>query len=113
MKKITYAELRKAFYDFNIENGITSKGSDKKIYGVIVFTPESFSELYTEIERSYRVSSLNKAFIPGQFGYSIFANCLDGKDVGVRLEQYMSAEQGGKDGWVVDYCYLEEEDEIN
>ena len=41
-------------------------------------------------------------------GYSIFASSLDSSDRGVRLEQYMAAERGGKDGWKVDYCCLVE-----
>lgn len=47
----------------------------------------------------------NKAFIDGMGGYSIFANSLDGSDIGVRLEQYV--EYGD---WKVDYCYILQED---
>lgn len=59
-----------------------------------------FKKEYTEKERSYRVSSNNKAFIPGQIGNSIFADCLDGMDIGVDLNYYRN--------WVVDYCYMED-----
>ena len=106
MKKITYSELVSNFIKFNKDNNITSKGNEKKIKGVIVFTEDSWDKLYTLEERSYEVTSDNKAFILGMLGYSIYGNSLDGGDLGVRLEQYMAAEKGGPDGWKVDYCYM-------
>lgn len=106
MKKITYPELREAFYKHNEENNITTKGVGKPIYGVIVFKSENWPDKDYSLEsRSYRVSSDNKAYIAGQGGYSIFAGSLDGSDPHVRLEQYMEYEYGS---WKVDYCYLEE-----
>ena len=50
MKKLTYTEFRDAMFKFNEEH------SDGKslLYGVIVFTKDSFSANYTEKERSYR-----------------------------------------------------------
>lgn len=56
--------------------------------------------------RTYIVSSDSKAYRPNMGGYSIFGSSVDGSDMGVRLEAYMAAERGGKDGWKVDYCYL-------
>ena len=56
--------------------------------------------------RTYRVSSDNKAFQPKMRGYSIFASSLDGSDCHVRLEQYMSSERGGPDGWQIERCYM-------
>ena len=41
-------------------------------------------------------------------GYSIYASALDGTDMGVRLEQYMADERGGKDGWKIERCYMKE-----
>ena len=41
-------------------------------------------------------------------GYSIFATSLDGTDF-VRLENYL-ADEGNKDGWKVEYCYIKQED---
>ena len=61
-------------------------------------------EEYSWESRTYLISSDNKAFQPNKGGYSIFGNCLDGSDQGVRLEQYMCEEYGGKDGWVVEDC---------
>ena len=55
----------------------------------------------TEIQRSYRVQSNEKYFLPQMLGNSLFADCLDGTEFGVRLDWY-------KADWEVDYCYLEE-----
>jgi hypothetical protein len=80
----------------------------KPLTAVIVFKPESWPDhLYPLASRSYRVSSDNKAFQPHMGGYSIYADSLDGSDLGVRLERYMKEEQGGSAGWIVDFCYME------
>jgi hypothetical protein len=68
---------------------------------VIVFTKDSFNREYSEIERSYQIHSTAKYFKPFANGNSLFGNCLDGKDNGVRLEHYMASE-----GWKVEYCYI-------
>lgn len=108
MEKITYSEFKEKMCKFNKENNVTSKGTDKKIHGVIVFTKDSFSSPYTEIERSYEVSNNNKAYISNMGSNSIFGYCLDGIDLGVRLDLYMY------DGWKVDYCYfIEDKDKEN
>ena len=41
-------------------------------------------------------------------GYSIFGNCLDGTDQGVRLDWYM-AEERDINGWKVEDCYILEQ----
>lgn len=82
-----------------------SKG--KHALGYIVFSQDSFSEPYSELSRTYRVSSDNKAFQEGMGGYSIYGSCLDGSDPIVRLEAYMASEHGGKDGWKIERCYIE------
>lgn len=102
MEKLTYEELRSTFLAHERtrpKNHLTAH---------IVFTADSFAEPYPLESRTYVVSSNNKAFQPCMGGYSIFASSLDGSDRGVRLEQYMAAERGGKDGWKVDYCCLKE-----
>ena len=43
----------------------------------------------TQRDRTYIVSSNNKAYKPNSLGYSIFGTCLNGTDTGVRLESYM------------------------
>ena len=104
MKKLTWDEFEARMWNHNKENNITTKGQDKHpLIGVVVYKQgDWFNKQYTENERSYRVSSDNKAFISGQIGRSIFADCLDGLDIGVRLDWYNS-------DWEVDYCYMLEE----
>ena len=100
MYRMSFNELREAMYNFNKENNITSKGmSDKQLKGVVVFTADSFDKPFTEVERSYEITNSNKAFLPNMCSNSIFANCLDGVDLGVRLDLYLTE-------WKVDYCYL-------
>lgn len=108
MEKITYKELTETFRKFNESKGYRRKSDCKeRITGVIVFTEDSFIYKYPLEGRSYRVSSDNKAFLSASLGYSIFGDALDGSDPGVRLEEYIDVEYGGKDGWHVEYCYLD------
>ena len=111
MDKMTYAEARRYLIDFNEKHDIHSKGTkEAKCVMVAVISEDSFKKPYSLKERSYAFSNDNKAFMPNMGGYSIFASSLDGTDIGVRLEQYLAAEGGGKDGWKVDYCYILKED---
>lgn len=96
---MTYGELAAQF------RAQERSGTGRHMLGYIVFTEDSFTEPYTEEQRTYVVSSDNKAYRPKMGGYSIYASSLDGKDRMVRLEQYMAAEHGGKDGWKVERCY--------
>ena len=96
---MTYGELAAQF------RAQERSGTGRHMLGYIVFTEDSFTEPYTEEQRTYVVSSDNKAFKPNMGGYSIYASSLDGVDKMVRLEQYMAAEHGGKDGWKVERCY--------
>ena len=57
---------------------------------------------YTQLDRTYAVSSNNKAFLPNRLGFSIFGTCLNGKDPHVRLEHYMRQ----PNGWVPCECCL-------
>lgn len=102
MKKISYGEFYEKMREFNKVNNNTSKGNNKVLKGVIVFTQDSFDKTYTEVERSYEVTSDNKAFLPNMISNSIFGNCLDGIDNGVRLDLYIYG------GWKIDYCYITE-----
>ena len=81
-----------------------TKLCDKKNWkkAVVVFTEASFTSPYTEVERSYQISSDAKYFDGNMIGNSLFGNCLDGKDSGVRLDNYMYS------GWKVDFCYITE-----
>lgn len=101
IEEMPYSELKKRFRD--------AEGTGKNhMVGYIVFTEDSFTQKYSEAARTYVVSSNNKAFRPGMGGYSIFASSLDGTDSGVRLDWYMKAEHGGKDGWEIERCYVKE-----
>ena len=55
--------------------------------------------------RTYHISSDNKAFQPNKGGYSIFGSSLN-RTIGpqTRLDPYISDEYDGKDGWVVEDC---------
>lgn len=98
--EMTYGELTGRFRQAEREG--------RHISGYIVFTQDSFTEAYSEEQRTYAVSSNNKAFIEGMGGYSIYASSLDGSDPCVRLEAYMADEQGGKDGWKIERCYMKD-----
>lgn len=99
---MTYGEMAELFRQ-NERAGLPP------ITGYIVFTEDSYEKPYTEKERTYEVSSRNKAYMPNKLGYSIFGSALDGGDENVRLEKYMMEEKGGKDGWQVEYCYVKKE----
>ena len=43
-------------------------------------------------------------------GYSIYGSSLDETDYGVRLEAYMAEERGGRDGWRVEKCYIQNDE---
>lgn len=103
MKKITWSELNEAMWNFNNEQGFTSKGNKNRLEAVVVFTKDSFNKSFTVKERSYKFTSDNKAFLPNQSSNSIFADCLDGNDLGVRIDWYM---HDRSKPWKVEYCYL-------
>ena len=93
-------EMKERFRQAERENNHT--------VGYIVFTQDSFDKPYTEEQRTYVVSSDNKAFIEGMGGYSIYASSLDGSDRCVRIEAYMADEHGGQDGWKIERCYMKD-----
>ena len=92
MKKITFGEL--------------CNTSDSWEKAVIVFAPESFGKEFSELERSYEVYSDAKYFDANMGGSSLFGNCLDGKDNGVRLDWYMKRSPSEGKRWTVEYCYI-------
>ena len=98
-----YAELKKILREFNDQNW-----PHKHLTVHIVFTEDSFDKQFPRLSRTYRLSSDNKAFWPHAAGYSIFSDCLDGTDQGVRLDWYM-AEEGHPGGWKVEDCYILEQ----
>lgn len=85
------------------------KHPETHLTGCITFSsfgPNSNKQDYPWCSRTYVISSANKAFQPDKGGYSIFGSCLDGTDQNVRLSEVMRDEHGGKDGWVVENCFL-------
>ena len=100
---MTYSELKKLFIEHE------ASYPDKHLTAHIIITEDSFTKTYSKESRTYVVDSYNKAFRPNVGGYSIFGSSLDGTDMYVRLEQYMRAERGDDEGWVVEDCYLAEE----
>lgn len=94
MKKISYSDFCSIMSEHH--NGGDYK---KAISGVIVYKPENWKEPYTETERSYRVYSNCHRF-GSYISNEMTGNCLDGRDMGVRLDWYR---------WKVDYCYIDDE----
>lgn len=95
-ERITFGKLCEIMQEYN--RRFPENQDTAKLTAVIVYTPESFDKMYSEEERSYRVSNANRMFQEGKISNSLRGNCLDGKDMGVRLDWYM---------WEVEYCYME------
>ena len=95
-KRITFSELCDMMFAHNNEK------QQEPLMAVVVFKQESFNTPYSEKSRSYSVTSECKYFKPNMGGNSLFGNCLDGSDNGVRLDWYMY----GDNPWQVEYCYL-------
>lgn len=72
--------------------------------GLITFADSvGFDDVpYTQVNRTYLVSSNNKAYQLGRLGNSIFGTSLCGKVPGVRLDAYMRR----PNGWVPGECCL-------
>ena len=97
---MTYSELKSTFQE------LKRTSPKENLTAHITFTEDSFARSYSLLSRTYSVSSDNKAFWCHTGGYSIFAWCLDPtSDQGVRLDWYM-AEEGIKNGWKVEDCYI-------
>ena len=103
MKKMTFDEVWQMFTSFNEARTTEQARNGECLKAVVVFKQgDWFKEEYTEEQRSYLFSSENKYFKSYMGGNSLYADCLDGVDRGVRLDWYLGE-------WVVDYCYLKEE----
>jgi len=64
---------------------------------VVVYKETNWEEDYSLESRSYRIERDNKFFQENKISNSLYGNCLDGCDFGVRLDWY---------NWEVDYCYI-------
>ena len=106
---LTFGELCELFYKHKRENNNTRQWEDKKVIrAVIVFKSSNWPDKeYTLEQRSYLIRSDENYFISEMGGNSLFANCLDGIDQGLRLDWYMF--NNHPHNWVVDYCYIKED----
>lgn len=97
MKKISFSELQKTMVEYNQAH--PDKQDTPAITGVIVYKQENWSsQVYSTKDRSYRVSNANRAFQQGKISNQLSGDCLDGKDLGVRLDWY---------NWSIEYCYMD------
>lgn len=96
MEKINFGKLSDIMREFNTNN--PDKQDTACITGVIVFKQSNFKKPFSERDRSYRVSNANRQFQQGKISNQLSGDCLDGKDLGVRLDWY---------NWEVEYCYME------
>lgn len=99
---MTYYEMKDRFVENERKGGAP-------LTGYIVFSSDSFKEPYSETERTYVVSSKNKAYMPNMGGYSIYGSSLDGSDKNVRLEQFIDAEYPNMGQWKVERCYMKDD----
>lgn len=100
--EMSWKELKEKFREYEKERNY----KENPLYARVVFAQKSFGREYSEASRTYEFSSDNKAFQSQMSGYSIFGNAIDGSDLGVRLDYYMADERGGKNGWIIEKCYL-------
>lgn len=101
MKKLTFGELCTRCDTHNADKHITSQWSDPKpLTCRVVFKASNWpGKEYDEESLTYEFRSDEKYFVPGMCGNSIFANCLDGIDRNIRLDDYLKE-------WEIDYCYI-------
>lgn len=95
IKRMTWKEFCDRMWGYNEMFPECQENSN--LQGVIVYKACNWDFPYSETDRSYRVSNANRMFQPGKISNSLFGDCLDGRDVGVRLDWY---------NWEVDYCYF-------
>lgn len=92
--KLTYSDFCNQMQEWN---EIHDEDKAEK-FGVIVYKQSNFTDEYSETSRSYRVHNANRKFQQGKIATSLFGDCLDGTDDGVRLDWY---------DWEVEFCYFE------
>lgn len=105
-ENLKYKTVKEIFRDWENKQEKLPMSERTHLTAYITFTSDSFTTQFSEKERTYVVSSDNKAFRPNCVGYSIFGTNLDGADVNVRLEGYMAEERGGASGWKVEKCVI-------
>lgn len=104
-KHYKFTELETLVWKYNYAHKVNTS-TDHTLQMVLVFTRESFpNQQFTETERSYQVGNANNRWIEGLISNALWGDCLDGKDVGVRLDYYLNE-------WTIEYAYfLTPEDE--
>lgn len=94
-QRISESQLDKFMMEYNQKyNG---KEYAPTIEAVIVFSADNWEVPYSLIQRSYKISNCNTGYEYGKLGSCIVGNCLDGKDLGVRLDWYR---------WKAEYAYF-------
>lgn len=89
----SYSQLSEYLYEMNRNN-------EGPIDAYIVFTPDSFTKEYTQKSRTYFFPSDSKAFRSDACSSSIWADCADGTECGVRIDLYMKCDKP----WKVQEC---------
>lgn len=72
-------------YEYVINNNLYDSG--KKI--TIIYSKDNWNKPFTETQRTYITNTDQKYFNVNACGSSLFGDCLDGTDLGVRLDWYM------------------------
>lgn len=84
---MTMQQARRMIKEHNRNYNVKGQFEDENpLYIYIVYDQESFKEPYTREQRTYEVRSDNKCFLDNMCGTSMIGNCLDGKDLNVRLD---------------------------
>mgnify|MGYP006872988997 CR=1 FL=1 len=95
MERITFDKLWSIMNEFNTR--FPDKSEQACLKGVIVYKASNWEEMYSTTERSYEVANNSRAFQNNKISNRLSGDCLDGKDLGVRLDWY---------NWDIDYCYM-------
>lgn len=91
-KIMTWSEMHNLFMKHNDTN------TDKILIGYVVYKASNWPDKnFDERTRTYEVCSGDNGFKPGKISNCIYGDCMDGIDVGVRLDWYK---------WDVEYCYM-------
>lgn len=94
MEKLSWKEFKSKMVKHNVQS------PKEEITGVIVFDSTAFDTEESLEGRSYRVSSYNKGFNKDMPGHSIFADCCDGYEKDVRVDNLVNENR-------IEYCYFD------
>lgn len=89
---MSWSEMVRLFMEHNETN------PDETLVGYVVYKASNWPEKeYSEQERTYAVYSSSNGFFSGKISNCVYGDCLDGRDLGVRLDWY---------DWKKEYCYM-------